>query len=192
MARRYPNLYDRDRWRRYGFALTVVAIIALAVGVALVAVQGKQPAGNWLLLGALALGLATSFWLRQRFSYVRLDGQQLFLRVLLVTQRIDLAEVRRARVARLGAALERRPGGRPVRTPRRWRDADALVLRLRHPDDGRLRRMLGRRCVFEDEVVVPLGDAALLQREIEVAMAPLRATAESAPRAQSRRRGRRR
>jgi hypothetical protein len=40
--------------------------------------------------------------------------------------------------------------------------------------------------------VVPVGDAALLQREIEVALSPTRSTAESVPRAQSRRRGRRR
>jgi hypothetical protein len=191
MGRRYPNLYDRDRWRRYGFALVVIGIVTLGIGLFLDARDSPQPASGWVLAGTIAIGLATSFWLRQRYSYLRLEGDRLLFRVMLVSQRIDLSDVRRARVLRLGAALERGPGRRSVQPPRRWRETDALILRLRQPDDGRLRRLLSRRCVFEDEVVVPVGDAAELQREIEAALAPVR-PAEPRARAGSRRRGRRR
>jgi hypothetical protein len=74
---------------------------------------------------------------------------------------------------------------------RRWQDTEALLLRLRQPDDGRLRRILGRRCVFDDEVVLPLADPTALLHEIESATAP-RGEAASGPRQAAPRRSRRR
>ncbi|HYA00932.1 MAG TPA: hypothetical protein VEK76_11355 [Candidatus Binatia bacterium] len=194
MPERHPNLYDRDRWRRYGYALAFAGIVLMGGGLAIDGFQRTtdQPGILWVVLGTASVGLATSFWLRQRYSYVQLLDQQLEFRVLLVSQRIDLAEIRRARVGRLGSALEKLGGGRQaIRTPSRWQDIEALILRLRQPDDGRLRRLLSRRCVFEDEVVVPVADAAGLQRGIEAALART-ASHEPAVRSTSRRRGRRR
>jgi hypothetical protein len=193
MGQRYPNLYDADRWRRYGWALVVFAVATLGVGIWLSAAGGSTQAGaaNWFLVGAASLGLAIVLWLRQRFSYLELQGDQLVCRVLLVSQRIALDEIRRVRVGPLGEALEKRGGGRSVRPPRRWRNADALILRLRHPDDGRLRRLLSRRCVFEDEVVVPLGEAGSLQHEIEALLTAVSFPDAGAARRSARRRRRR-
>jgi hypothetical protein len=193
MGQRYPNLYDADRWRRYGWALVVFAVAALGFGLWVSATAGsaRAAASDWFLVGAAALGLAIVLWLRQRFSYLQLQGDELLCRVLLVTQRIGLNEVRRARVGPIGEALERRGGGRSVRPPRRWRNVDALVLRLRHPDDGRLRRLLSRRCVFEDEVVIPVRNPAGLQREIEAVLTAVSPPEGGPARSASRRRRRR-
>ena len=169
MLDRFPNLYDRDRWRRYGFPMLGLGVVCVIVGAIY---NGRQQAGAvnfWLVAAALGLGLSVSLWMRQRYSYLRLEGDQLFFRYLTVSARLDLSEVRRARVAKLVSALQRRG-----RTPRSLSGADALVLRLRSPDTGRLRRLLSRRCVFGDELVIPLRDAVVLQRQIEAALTPQR------------------
>ena len=169
MHEHFTNLYDRDRWRRYGYSLTAVGVLCVVLA-AVFESRKQEGAGQvWLISAALTLGLAISLWMRQRYSYLRLEGDQLFFRYLTVSVRLDVTEVRRARVAKLVAALQRRG-----RAPRSLSGADALVLRLRSPDSGRLRRLLSRRCVFGDELVIPLHDAVLLQRQIEAALAPQR------------------
>ena len=173
MPERFPNLYDLDRWRRYGYPLLGLAVVGLVAGTILEVRHSPTPANDWLVLAAAGLGLASSLWLRQRYSFVRLEGEQLLFRVLTVSVRVDLAEVRRARVGRLAPLLERR-----ARPPRRLAGSEALVLRLRQGDGVRLRRLLSRRCVFDDEVVVPLGNAAQLHRQIEAALAPQRRAQE--------------
>jgi hypothetical protein len=188
MPERFPNLYDRDRWRRYGYPLLAMGVVGVVGGAVFESRNDTATANGWLLLAAIGLGLSMSIWMRQRYSYARLDGDQLFFRYLTVTVRIDLDEIRRARVAKLVAALQRR-----VKTRRSLADADALVLRLRHPDEGRLRRVLTRRCVFGDELVLPLGNAATLQRQLEAALNPHRSvrgddTHPAPPRRRNRRR----
>ncbi len=188
MPEHFPNLYDRDRWRRWGYPLLAVGLVALVTGAVFEGQKAADAANVWLLVAAAGLGLSISLWMRKRYSFVRLDEGELFFRYLTVSARVDLAEIRRARVAKLPAALQRR-----ARTPSRMSDVDALVLRLRHPDTGRLRRLLTRRCVFGDELVIPLGNAAVLQREIESALSPHRqARGDEGRPASSRRRSRRR
>jgi hypothetical protein len=188
MQEQFTNLYDRDRWRRYGYSLLAVGVVCLVVGAVFDSRKDAGAANVWLLFAAMTLGLAISLWMRQRYSYARLDGGQLFFRYLTVTVRIDLVEVRRVRVGKLAAAVRGR-----ARTPSRLADVDALILDLRHPDTTRLRRLLTRRCVFEDELVIPLVGAAILQRELEATLSPRRHAegAETRP-SRSRRRGRRR
>jgi hypothetical protein len=190
MQQRFTNLYDRDRWRRYGYSLTAVGVLCVVLA-AVVESRKDQGAGQiWLVFAALTLGLAISLWMRQRYSYARLDGGQLVFRYLTVTVRIDLVEVRRARIAKLAAAVQGR-----ARTPKGLAGVDALVLQLRHPDTARLRRLLTRRCVFDDELVIPLAGAAVLQRQIEAAVSPHRRAEgpETRPNpSRSRRRNRRR
>jgi hypothetical protein len=188
MHEHFTNLYDRDRWRRYGYSLLAVGVVCLVVGAVFDSRKDQATANVWLLFAAATLGLAISLWMRQRYSYARLDEGQLFFRYLTVTVRIDLVEVRRARLGKLAAAVHGR-----ARTPARLADVDVLILDLRHPDTTRLRRLLTRRCVFEDELVIPLVDAAILQRDLELALSPRRRVegAGSHP-SRSRRRGRRR
>jgi hypothetical protein len=169
MPERFPNLYDRDRWHHFGYPLLGLGVVAVVLGAVFDGQKNTGAANVWLLLAAVGLGLSMSLWMRQRYSYARLDGDHLFFRYLTVTARIDLSEVRRTRVAKLVAALQRRG-----RTRRSLSDADALIIRLRRADEGRLRRVLTRRCVFGDELVLPLGNAGVLQRQIEAAMQPHR------------------
>jgi hypothetical protein len=169
MKEQFTNLYDRDRWRRYGYSLTAVGVVCVVVGAVFDSRKEAGAANVWLLFAAMTLGLAISLWMRQRYSYARLDGGQLVFRYLTVTVRIDLVEVRRARIAKLAPAVQGR-----ARTPKGLAGVDALVLQLRHPDTARLRRMLTRRCVFDEELVIPLSGAAVLQRQIEAALPPQR------------------
>ena len=174
MPQRFPNLYDRDRWRRFGYPFLGLVVVGLAVGTIFGAQRNTVAEQDWLLASACGLGMTAALWLRQRFSYVQLQGERLLFRVLVASVRVELAEVRRTRAAKLVPALEGR-----ARAPRSMGNADALVLRLRSPDTGRLRRVLGRRCVFDEEVVVPLDNPAVLSQEIEAALAPQRTTREA-------------
>jgi hypothetical protein len=190
MQEHFTNLYDRDRWRRYGYSLLGVGVVCLVLGAVFDSRKDQGAANVWLLFAAITLGLAISLWMRQRYSYARLDAGQLFFRYLTVTVRIDLVEVRRARVAKLASAVQGR-----ARTPSSLAGVDALVLQLRHPDIARLRRLLTRRCVFDEELVIPLAGAAILQRQIVAAISPRRHGEEAETRPnpnRSRRRNRRR
>jgi hypothetical protein len=169
MQERFTNLYDRDRWRRYGYSLTGVGVLCVVLAAVFESRKDEGAGQVWLVSAALTLGLAISLWMRQRYSYTRLDGGQLVFRYLTVTVRIDIVEVRRARVAKLAPAVQGR-----ARTPKGLAGVDALVLQLRHPDTVRLRRLLTRRCVFEGELVIPLARAAVLHRQIEAALSPQR------------------
>ncbi|MGD0448516.1 MAG: hypothetical protein ABSB36_07850 [Candidatus Dormibacteria bacterium] len=190
MQQRFNNLYDRDRWRRYGYSLTAVGTLCVVLAAIFESRKDEAAGQVWLISAALTLGLAISLWMRQRYSYARFDGGQLVFRYLTVTVRIDLVEIRRSRIVKLAAAVQGR-----VRTPKSLAGADALVLQLRHPDTARLRRMLTRRCVFEEELVIPLAGAAVLHRQIEAALSPQRRAEGSESRPdpnRSRRRNRRR
>ena len=190
MHQRFNNLYDRDRWRRYGYSLTIVGVLCVVLAAVFESRKEEGVGQVWLISSALTLGLAISLWMRQRYSYARLDGGQLVFRYLTVTVRIDLVEVRRARIAKLASAVQGR-----ARTPKGLAGVDALVLQLRNPDTARLRRMLTRRCVFDEELVIPLAGAAVLHRQIEAALPPQRRAeaSETHPNPnRSRRRNRRR
>jgi len=190
MHQRFNNLYDRDRWRRYGYSLTIVGVLCVVLAAIFESRKEEGVGQVWLISSALTLGLAISLWMRQRYSYARFDRGQLVFRYLTVTVRIDLVEIRRSRIVKLAAAVQGR-----VRTPKSLAGADALVLQLRHPDTARLRRMLTRRCVFDEELVIPLAGAAVLQGQIEAALPPQRRAeaSETHPNPnRSRRRNRRR
>jgi hypothetical protein len=193
MSTRYQNLYVLDTWRRYGNLLLVVALGGFAATLILTLQKKSDNATPWLIAAAVSLGFASSMWLRQRYSYAQLQGDRLLIRVYATRCRVDLADIRRARVGRLLGAMDKPDRRRylPRGAARRWQDTEALLLRLRQPDDGRLRRMLGRRCVFDDEVVLPLANATALLREIEAALTPPRDTA-AGPRPAAPRRSRRR
>jgi hypothetical protein len=193
MSTRYQNLYVLDTWRRYGNWLLVLALGGLAVTLILTVQKKSNAATPWLISAAVCLGFSSSMWLRQHFSYVQLQGDRLVIRVYMSRCRVDLTDIRRVRVGRLLGAMDKADRRRymPRGRARRWQDTEALLLRLRQPDDGRLRRILGRRCVFDDEVVLPLADATALLHEIEAATAP-RGEAASGPRQAAPRRSRRR
>jgi len=196
MSRRYKNLYVLDTWRRYGNWLVVLALAGLTITL-IYTLNKKADSGTpWLICSAVCLGFSSSMWLRQRFSYVQLQGDLLLIRVYATSCRIDLADIRRVRVGRLLGALDKPdrrrylPRGRAA--VRRWQEREALLFRLRQPDDGRLRRVLGRRCVFEDEVVVPLLDAGGLLRDIETVTSPRQDPVPNGARPAGTRRNRRR
>jgi hypothetical protein len=90
-----------------------------------------------------------------------------------MSQRIPLTDVKRARVARI-AATANKPERRRIlpRPAERWLETEALTLRLDVPAEQlvRLRRLLGRYYVFENDLVVPVTDPDGLLRDIEEAM----------------------
>lgn len=191
MAQRHPILYELDRWRRYRWWLLWGATIATLTGifVSIRFPQQLQTANTWLLVAACCWAFASSLWVRQRFSYVALDGDRLQVRMLGGRTTLEASAIRRVRVIRTAAAFERpeRRRFRP-RPDRRWSQTETLVIRLKQAPPDRLRRLLGRRCVFDDEIVLPVDDAAGLGHELERLVAPAAAPATARPAKKRRRR----
>lgn len=166
MGPRHRILYDLERWRRYRM-LFLLPAAALVVVTGLNSRQrSSAPLSGYL--AAFLLSLLLSSWLRQRFSYLRVESGELVVHTLVARARVPLASVRRSRVMRLGGAYERPERRRYMpRPPRRWADKEALSLRLGGDVDlVRLRRLLGARCVMDDELVVPLVDSRALLAEL--------------------------
>jgi len=182
MGPRHRILYDVERWRRYRVLLLLPAL-ALLVVIALDSRSGH--AGTGSLSGyaaAFLLSLLLSSWLRQRFGYLRVEGEDLVIHTLAARARVPLSTVRRPRVVRLGGAFERPERRRMMPRPAsRWRDQEALSLRLGGDVDlRRLRRLIGPKCVMDDELVVPVPDSRALLIEVSRA-SRAQATAATAP-----------
>jgi hypothetical protein len=193
MPQRHPLLYDVERWRQWRVRLLGLATVCFLP--ALVIRNGSS--GNatlieiYSLLGAFLYALALMFFLRSRFSYMTVDGDEVVIRVAVSgRQRIPLGEVRRARLAKLSSVFDKPPLLRLLPRPHaRWLPREALVLRIEGEavDLVRLRRLLGPRCVIGRDLVVPVVDGPGLLGDIEARIAPQRPAAGT-----GRRRGRRR
>lgn len=191
MGPRHRILYDVERWRRYR-VLMLFPALALLVVIALDVHGGRSPNASLTpVAAAFLLSLLLSSWLRQRFSYLRIEGEELVIHTLAAKARVPLSSVRRARVMRLGGAFERPERKRHMPRPaRRWQDKDAITLRIGGGVDmRRLRRLIGPRCVMDDELVVPLADSRALLSELGGATRE-RAAAVAAPTARRRKRKR--
>jgi hypothetical protein len=165
----------------------VCAVIVVLIDVLRPAEQ--QTAAVWTVVGSFLLALALVYWLKQRFSYLRVDGDHLRIGALPLGARLPLRSVRAVRVAPLRAAYS--TAARQRLLPRRslltagtdWLDVDAVMVRLdRDADAAALIRALHRRCLVGGELVVPVDDPAGLRAEIEAASPALVTTAKPARR----------
>ena len=191
-VRRHAILYDIERWRRMRLPLLVLATACLAATVVEPMFQhGKSSQSTTLIsfAGAALYGLAFNFWLRQRFSSLAVEGEHLVVRRTGSTMRIALHEVKRAKVARISATANK-PERRKVlpRPAERWLEEEAVTVRLETAADQliKLRRLLGRQYLFENDLVVPVIDPHGLLAEIQDAM-PRPEQAPGTPRRRRRR-----
>ena len=182
MPQRHPLLYELERWRRWRWRLILLGVLCLAPGV-IIGTRGAN-AGLiqfYMLLSAFLFALAFAFWIRSRFSWARVEDDDLVLRVALSgKQRIPLAEMRRAKMTRLRSVFDRPEKLRSLPRPHaRWLDQEALLVRLDEDaiDLVRLRRLLGARCLVGRELVLPVVDGPHLLGDIESRIAPQRAPA---------------
>lgn len=185
MPHRHQILYDVQRWRRNRLWLLLPSA-ACAVVVVLIDVlrpADQQTAAVWTVVGSFFLALALVYWLRQRFSYLRVERANLHVAAFPLGTRLALSGVRGVRTAPMRSAystparqrlLPRRsmfPGGAD------WLDVEAVMVRLdRDVDTAPLVRTLHRRCVLGVELVVPVDDPAGLRAEIEAASPALAST----------------
>jgi hypothetical protein len=176
-VRRHAILYDIDRWRRYRLPLFLTATAFLFATLLAPAFNHGKAGGTWSaplsFAGAALYGFAFNFWLRQRFSSLAVEDEALVVRRTGMKQRIPLIDVKRARVARISATANKPERRRVLPRPAaRWLETEALTLRieLEESDLVKLRRLLGRYYLFENDLVVPVTDPAGLLREIEEAM----------------------
>jgi hypothetical protein len=187
MPHRHPILYDVQRWRRNRLWLLLPGAACVLVVVLIDALRPaeQQTAAIWTVVGSLLLALAAVYWLRQRYSYLRVDGDDLRVRSLPLGARVPLRDVRAVRTAPMRAAYS--TPARQRLLPRvsvfkpgtEWLDVEAVMVRLdREVDTASLVRALHRRCLVGNELVVPVDDPAGLRAEIEAAspaLAPQRA-----------------
>jgi hypothetical protein len=170
MPSRHAILYDVVRWRGNRLLLLLFATVFLLTSVFTLLLRRSSGVGLYPVMSLFLYGLAVSLWLRQRFTYLSVEGDELVVHIMGRRQRLALDRVRRARVVRLGAVFDRPDRRRllPGRG-RRWMDEPAVVLRLGGEVDelDALRRGLGRKFVIDDSVVVPVVDAEGLLAEIE-------------------------
>jgi hypothetical protein len=191
-AARHPILYDVARWRRLRTWLllpaTVFAMTALFTSLL------RPASGGAFFDGVVSAGLyaiASSLWIRQRFSYLARDGDSLVVRAMAANRRLVAADIDRAKVVRLSAVFGRPERRRLLPRPTdRWLATEAISIRLRDGVDLRaLRRIAGVRCVIDDLLVVPIADADGLLAELREHVCPPRAlTASGSPRRRGRRR----
>jgi len=190
MPPRHPLLYDVERWRQWRFRLLLLAVVCLLPAI-LAGARPSQAANSsitqlYSLLAAFLLALLLMFWVRSRGSWMQVDGDDLVVKIAISgRQRIPLAEVRRARMAKLRSVFDK-PEMKRLR-PRpypKWQDREALVLRIESDavDLVKLRRMLGPRCVLGRDVMVPVVDGPGLLKEIERVIAPAQKSAARQPR----------
>ena len=191
MGERHPVLYELSRWQRFRTLLLFSATVAGMTALFLTVLRpASTAAGQFLVMATALYSLAASFWLRQRFSYASFDGEELRVRMMFLKERRPVDELGRVKVMRLLGAFDRPERRRYQPRPRhRWVDAEALVLRLSADRARRLRRVLGRRNVFDDEVILPVSDADGLRAELQAA---LRRRPPAVPAASRRQRKRRR
>jgi hypothetical protein len=179
MPQRHPLLYDVERWRRWRLRLLLLGTVCLLPAVT-IGTHGSNSSliQVYLLLSAFLFALAFAFWLRARFSWARVEDEALVIRVALSgKQRVPLAEMRRARAAKLRSVFDRPEKLRLLPRPaERWLDRPALQVRLDESavDLVRLRRLLGPRCVIGRELVLPVVDVPGLLGDIESRIAPQR------------------
>jgi hypothetical protein len=184
---RHANLYDLRRWRKNRTLLLATGTVFLVITVAAALLRPNQNVGPlYSVVGSMAFAIAAALWVRQRWSYLGVDGDQLLVRAVSVRQRVPLSEIGRVRVSTLRAIFNS-PQRRRLIGRRAPLDTSAVVVRI---DDAttllRLRRILGRRCVVERDLVVPVEDPEGLAGEIEAAR-PLRVQAVHARRGRRRR-----
>lgn len=190
-AARHPILYDVERWRRYRVWLLLPSAAFTVTAVLLGTLQpASRGAFGYSLVAACLAAIATSLWIRQRFTYLCRKEDQLVIRTMATTRRLSAVDIDRPRLIRLSAVYGRPDRRRKLPRPvDRWLAADAISIKLRDSVDVRaLRRIVGPRCIVDGSLVVPLADAPGLLAEVTTFVCP----PKQAIAASGRRRGRRR
>jgi len=191
-AARHPILYDVERWRKYRTWLLLPATVFALTSVFLTALKPTSGgAVGYAVVAASLFAVATSLWLRQRFTYLVREDDRLVVRSMAASRRLGSEDIDRARLIRLSAVFNRPERRRLLPRPTdRWLATEAISLRLRDGVDLRaLRRVVGQRCVVDDLLVVPVADAGGLLAEVVRHVSPPPPVAPSGGR---RRRARRR
>ena len=192
-AARHPILYDVERWRRYRTWLLLPAMVFALTSVLITVLRPTSgSAFGYAVVSAALLAIASSLWTRQRFTHLAREGDSLVIRSMAANRRLVAADIDRARVVRLSAVFNRPERRRLLPRPTdRWLATDAIVIKLHDGVDLRaLRRVLGRRCVIDDLMVVPVVDPRGLLAELLEHVCPPRPAAPAG--GGQRRRGRRR
>jgi hypothetical protein len=184
MPHRHPLLYDVERWRRWRLRLLALATVCLMPAL----IIGTKSANGglvqfYLLISAFLYALALVFWIRARFSWARVEGDALVIRVALSgRQSIPVSTMHRARLAKLRSVFDRPEKVRALPRPHNvWLDREALTVRL-DEDAGdlvRLRRLVGPRSLIGRDLVLPVVDGPGLLGELDTLLAPQHASATS-------------
>ncbi len=158
-----------ELWRRTRVVLIYVALVIL-VGEGIVVVEHHQFQPSYLVLAALALVMVGAIFWRQRHHYVELGDDALLLRSNLKTARIPYAQLRQSRCQTLRQFFDA-PTRRELLTGglRRYAETPICVVRVEMdaPALLGLGRLLGRRTVLDQDLVLIVQDAEGLDRGLQ-------------------------
>ena len=163
---RHPILYDLVRWRRYRLWLAVLALGCYAAAVVLNQTQPQGVLWNAVsLAGTLSVSALVALWLRSRFSYLRVDGDSLIIRLMLVRLRLRADAIHSVQVTPMGRFAGRR---RMTRSLQRWAEVPAFIIRTREASgaSARLARSAGARFAWNHDLVFPVQAAPTLAESV--------------------------
>lgn len=166
---RYSVMSSVELWRRTRVILIYVGLVIL-VGEVIVVVEHHEFQLSYVIVALIALLMAALIFWRRRHHYVELGPDGLVLRSNFATAAIPYTQIRQSRCSTLAKFFDapnrkdlltgglKRYGGTPVCIVRVDAEVDQLL---------RLGRMLGRRTVLDQDLILMVEHPDLLDHKLQ-------------------------
>ncbi|MHB8573014.1 MAG: hypothetical protein ACYDAY_08675 [Candidatus Dormibacteria bacterium] len=188
---RYPILYAERAWQRWRFwaGLLFVFYVGLAGAAVLHSRRLDGNSGLYALEAVAVVGLILLIYAIKEYSFVQPRETGVLVSSLVRRTLIPWEAVRAVRVQSLRHAFTDKRSGFARGPVKPLLDTEAIFIRVDNDTFAALRKRLGPREAFENQVALPVSRADELAGELSAHIGP-RADQRSMPTAQRRRRRR--
>ena len=166
---RHRVLASMELWRRTRVILIYAAMVML-VGEGITAIGGHKFAPSYLVVALLLLALTAGIYVRQRTHYVAVGPDGLVLHSAFRSEALPYAALRQSRCQPLRVFFEA-PTRRELLTGglKRFASSPACIVRAEQSHDELLRagRVLGRRTVLDQDLIMLVERAEALDRALQ-------------------------
>ncbi len=166
---RHRVLASLEIWRRTRVILIYAALVML-VGEGITVFGGHKFAPSYLAVAVLLLALAAAIYWRQRAHYVEVGQDGLLMHTTFRSEAIPYEALRQSRCQPLRVFFEA-PTRRDLLTSglRRFASTPACIVRaeLSHDELLKVGRLLGRRTVLDQDLIMLVEHAEALDRALE-------------------------